>query len=140
MRIVVAAVGRLKAGADRELVERYSDRAAKLGRTLGVRGVEIIEVRESRARETERRITEEAIALATVIPNGAALILLDGRGENVSSDSLAGLLRGWRDNARGLPASSSGAPMALAPPCGTAPISCSPSDRLRGRTSLFESC
>jgi 23S rRNA (pseudouridine1915-N3)-methyltransferase len=100
MRVVVAAVGRLKAGADRELVERYSDRAAKLGRSLGVRGVEIIEVRESRAREAERRITEEAIALATVIPNGAALILLDGRGENVSSDSLAGLLRGWRDNAR----------------------------------------
>ena len=57
MRIVVAAVGRLKAGAERELAERYRDRAAKAGRALGVRDIEIIEVRESRAREPERRMT-----------------------------------------------------------------------------------
>jgi 23S rRNA (pseudouridine1915-N3)-methyltransferase len=100
MRIVVAAVGRLKAGPDRELAERYRDRAAKLGRTLGVRGLDIIEVKESRAREVERRVTEEAIALASVIPDGAAAILLDSRGENISSDSFAGRLRGWRDGGR----------------------------------------
>ena len=35
MRIVVAAVGRLKAGAERELAERYRERAAKTGRALG---------------------------------------------------------------------------------------------------------
>jgi 23S rRNA (pseudouridine1915-N3)-methyltransferase len=100
MRIVVAAAGRLKAGPDRELAERYRDRAAKAGRTLGFRGLEIIEVRESRAREAERRITEEAIALASVIPEGAVTVLLDNRGENLSSDSFAGRLRGWRDGGR----------------------------------------
>ena len=46
MRVVVAAVGRLKAGPDRELAERYRDRAVKAGRALGLRGIEIIEVRE----------------------------------------------------------------------------------------------
>jgi 23S rRNA (pseudouridine1915-N3)-methyltransferase len=100
MRVVVAAVGRLKAGPDRELAERYRDRAAKVGRTLGVRGIEIIEVRESRAREAERRMTEEAIALASIVPDGAVTILLDSRGENASSDSLAGRMRGWRDGGR----------------------------------------
>ena len=100
MRIVVAAVGRLKAGPDRELAERYRDRATRTGRALGVRGLEIIEVRESRAREAERRITEEAIALASVIPDGAVTVLLDNRGENLSSDSFAGRLRGWRDAGR----------------------------------------
>ena len=53
MRIVVAAVGRLKAGAERELAERYRDRAAKIGRALGIRDIEVIEVRDSRAREPE---------------------------------------------------------------------------------------
>ena len=62
MRIVVAAVGRLKAGAERELAERYRDRAAKTGRALGIRDIEVIEVRDSRAREPERRILEESIA------------------------------------------------------------------------------
>jgi len=100
MRVVVAAVGRLKAGPDRELAERYRDRAAKVGRGLGVRGIEIIEVRESRAREAGRRITEEAIALASIVPDGAVTALLDSRGENYSSDSFTGRLRGWRDGGR----------------------------------------
>jgi 23S rRNA (pseudouridine1915-N3)-methyltransferase len=100
MRVVVAAVGRLKTGPDRELAERYRDRAVKVGRALGVRGVEIVEVRESRAREADRRLTEEAIALASIIPDGAVTVLLDGRGENYSSDSFAGRLRGWRDGGR----------------------------------------
>jgi 23S rRNA (pseudouridine1915-N3)-methyltransferase len=97
MRIVVAAVGRLKAGPDRELAERYRDRAIKVGRALGVGAVDVIEVRESRAREAERRVTEEAIALANAIPEDAIKVVLDGRGKNASSDSFAGRIRGWRD-------------------------------------------
>ena len=101
MRIVVAAVGRLKAGPDREIAERYRDRAIKAGRALGVRGLDIIEVKESRAREPERRVTEEAIALANAIPNDAVMVRLDSRGENATSASLAERLRGWRDGGRG---------------------------------------
>jgi 23S rRNA (pseudouridine1915-N3)-methyltransferase len=97
MRIVVAAVGRLKAGAERELAERYRERAAKTGRALGIRDIEVIEVRDSRAREPERRILEESIALASVIPDGAVTVALDGRGEGVSSESFAGRLRAWND-------------------------------------------
>jgi len=100
MRIVIAAVGRLKAGPDRELAERYRDRAIKAGRALGVRGLDVIEIRESRAREAERRVTEEAIALANAIPSDAITVRLDSRGENASSDSFAGRLRGWRDGGR----------------------------------------
>jgi 23S rRNA (pseudouridine1915-N3)-methyltransferase len=97
MRIVVAAVGRLKAGAERELAERYRERAAKTGRALGIRDIEVIEVRDSRAREPERRILEESIALASVIPDGAVTVALDGRGEGVSSESFAGRLHAWND-------------------------------------------
>jgi 23S rRNA (pseudouridine1915-N3)-methyltransferase len=97
---VVAAVGRLKAGAERELAERYRDRAAKTGRALGIRDIEIIEVRDSRAREPERRILEESIALVSVVPDGAVTIALDTRGDSLSSESFAGRLRAWNDAGR----------------------------------------
>lgn len=100
MRIIVAAVGRLKRGPETELSERYAKRAAQTGRQLGLRDVEIIEIRESRADEAGKRMLEESIALANVIPTKAAVVLLDSRGENLDSASLAGQLVKWRGNDR----------------------------------------
>ena len=100
MRIIVAAVGKLKRGPECELAERYRERAAKSGRSLGVRSIEVIEIAESRAREAQRRMLEESIALATVIPKDAATVLLDPRGEPVDSNAFAGQLRTWNDAAR----------------------------------------
>lgn len=96
MRIVVAAVGRLKQGPERELAASYCKRAAATGRALGLREIEIIEIRESRAQDTERRRTEESIALANVIPDGAIVAALDQRGESLDSPALAALVREWR--------------------------------------------
>ena len=100
MRIVVAAVGRLKRGPETELSERYAKRATQTGRTLGLRDVEIIEIRESRAAEPAKRMLEESIALANIIPQGAAVALLDSRGENLDSASLAAQLNKFRNNDR----------------------------------------
>jgi 23S rRNA (pseudouridine1915-N3)-methyltransferase len=97
MRIVVAAVGRLKPGPDRELAERYRDRAGKVGRTLGLHGPDIFEVKESRARDAERRMTEETIALTDALPAGAIKVVMDSRGQNATSDTFAQRIRGWRD-------------------------------------------
>ena len=98
MRIIVAAVGRLKSGPETELAERYRKRAAQTGRNLGWRDVEIIEIRESRAPEPEKRMIEESIALTTVIPQGAAVVLLDSRGESLDSASIAAQFAKWRAN------------------------------------------
>jgi 23S rRNA (pseudouridine1915-N3)-methyltransferase len=100
MRLIVAAVGRLKRGPERDLAERYRDRAAKAGRGVGLRGVEVVEVAESRARDVVRRATEESIALAQLIPEGAVRVVLDERGENLDSAAFTGVLRGWRDAGR----------------------------------------
>ena len=100
MRLVVAAVGRLKESPERELVERYRKRAEQLGRRIGIRGVEIIEIRESRAQETAKRMIEESIALANVIPDKAVTVVLDERGENLDSSSFAARLSRWRDDGR----------------------------------------
>ena len=102
MRLTVAAVGRLRDGPERELVDRYRKRAEGLGRRLGIRNLEIIEVRESRAADVGKRMTEESIAIANVIPDKAAVVLLDGRGDHLDSAALAGQIGRWRD--AGLPA------------------------------------
>ena len=96
MRLVVIAVGRSKQGPERELAEAYRKRAQTGGRALGIRDVEIIEIRESRAREAERRRIEESIAIANVIPAKATLVVLDEHGENLDSPTLAGRLQAWR--------------------------------------------
>jgi 23S rRNA (pseudouridine1915-N3)-methyltransferase len=100
MRIVVAAIGRLKQGPETELSERYRKRAAQTGRQLGLREIEIIEIRESRAGDAGKRMLEESIALANVIPQGAVVVLLDSHGENLDSASFATQLAQYRANGR----------------------------------------
>jgi 23S rRNA (pseudouridine1915-N3)-methyltransferase len=96
MRVIVIAIGRLKQGPERELAETYRKRAQAIGRALGMREIEIVEIRESRAADAERRRAEESIAAANVIPERAPIVILDERGESLDSAALAALLRGWR--------------------------------------------
>ena len=96
MRLIIIAVGRLKQGPERELAETYRKRALAIGRALGIREIEIIEIRESRAQEAERRRIEEAIAIANIIPERATMVVLDERGDSLDSATLASLVRDWR--------------------------------------------
>jgi 23S rRNA (pseudouridine1915-N3)-methyltransferase len=114
MRIVIAAVGKLKRGPERDLGERYRERAVKSGRGIGLRSLEIVEIAESRAREPQRRMLEESIALANIIPKDAATVLLDPRGEPVDSNAFTGRLRAWNDSGRDV-AFAIGGPDGLAP-------------------------
>ena len=114
MRIVVAAVGRLKRGPEQDLAERYRERAVKSGRGIGLRSLEVIEIAESRAREAQRRMLEELIALANIIPKDAATVLLDPRGEALDSNAFTKRLRGWNDGGRDV-AFVIGGPDGLAP-------------------------
>jgi 23S rRNA (pseudouridine1915-N3)-methyltransferase len=100
MRLVVAAIGRLKDGPERELAERYRKRAEQTGRRIGFRDTEIVEIRESRAQEISKRMVEESIALANVIPDKAVVLILDARGESLDSATLASRLGRWRDDGR----------------------------------------
>jgi len=100
MRLVVAAIGRLKDGPEREMAERYRKRADQAGRRLGFRDVDVVEIRESRAQDTSKRTLEESIALTSVIPDKAITIILDERGESLDSATLASRLGRWRDDGR----------------------------------------
>ena len=100
MRLVVAAVGRLKRGPERDLAERYGERAAKAGRAIGIRSVTISEIDESRARRAGDRIAEEGAALTAVIPPEAVVVALDERGETLTSEEFARRIGRWRDQGR----------------------------------------
>jgi 23S rRNA (pseudouridine1915-N3)-methyltransferase len=102
MRVMVLAVGRMKKGAEADLAARYHKRARQAGRAIGIRDIEVVEIRESRAQDAERRKLEESIALANVIPDQAVVALMDERGEALSSAAFAEQLGQWRDS--GVPA------------------------------------
>ena len=102
MRLVLAAVGRLKAGPERDLVARYMERASALARAQGFTEIALRELEESRARRPEDRKAEEAKALAALLPPGGKLWLLDERGKSISSETFAGSL--GRDRDGGVPA------------------------------------
>jgi 23S rRNA (pseudouridine1915-N3)-methyltransferase len=98
MKLLIAAVGRLKDGPERELAARYAERAAQTGRALALGPVEFREIPESRAKRPEDRKREEATALAPVFAAGAVLVALDETGKTLSSSEFAERLGRWRDD------------------------------------------
>ncbi|WP_232629704.1 23S rRNA (pseudouridine(1915)-N(3))-methyltransferase RlmH [Methylobacterium sp. Leaf118] len=101
MRLLVVAVGRLKNGPERELAARYRERAAALGRGLGVSACDLTEIPESRARRSADRVAEEAEAILALVPAEAALLACDERGRSDwPSERLAARVGAWRDDGR----------------------------------------
>lgn len=100
MKLVVHAVGRLKAGPERELAERYFDRLAKSGPAVGLEFNGVTEIPESRAQTAPERRREEGQRLQSQIQPGTALVLLDERGRNLSSEDFAGYVGLLRDGGR----------------------------------------
>src|SRR5262249_7811332 len=100
MRLLIAAVGRMKESPERELAEHYRKRAQQMGRRIGVGEIEVVEIKQSRVPEVGKRLMEEAIAVANVIPERAVVVALDERGESLDSRAIAERLRRWRDDGK----------------------------------------
>ena len=99
MRITVAAIGRMKAGPERELVARYLDRATGGGKPLALIGFDVVELPESRASSSASRKSDEAKALRAALPHGI-VVALDERGKSITSEALADHIGRWRDDGR----------------------------------------
>jgi 23S rRNA (pseudouridine1915-N3)-methyltransferase len=94
LEICVLAVGRMKAGPERELCERYLERARKGGAKLGLRGFSVEEVAEGRGARAQERIAAEEAALLYELTASDRVISLDARGDLIDSESFAaGLVR-----------------------------------------------
>jgi 23S rRNA (pseudouridine1915-N3)-methyltransferase len=89
MRIVVAAVGRLKSGPEQDLVVRYAQRIQKSGKPIGMTALDTIEIPESRASTAEQRKDEEAQTLLSKLNDKTHIFAFDERGKNGSSPEFA---------------------------------------------------
>ena len=102
MRIAIVAVGRLKTGPERELVDRYVDRIGAMGRASGLPALVLHEIDEGRGRRAEERRLAEAGSIGARLPPGGATIVLDERGRDLSSEDFARLVAQYREEGRDL--------------------------------------
>ena len=96
MRVHLVAVGRLRAGPERELVDDYVQRFDRTGRPLGLGPLVEHEVEDKK----NLGMAAEADLLARAVPSGAVLVTLDERGKLMSSPEFAAMLARWRDGGR----------------------------------------
>ena len=115
MKLLLAAIGRLKAGPERELFDRYAKRAAQLAGSVGMASVNFREFDESRARTAEERRAAEGRALLEAAGRDAYLCALDERGAQMTSPAWAQEIARERDAGRGTYAILIGGPDGLDP-------------------------
>jgi len=96
MRLHLCAVGRLRAGPERDLVDDYLSRLDRTGRPLGLGPATEHEVEDRK----NLGMGAEGVLLAKAVPEGAALCILDERGKSLSSPEFAAALAAWRDAGR----------------------------------------
>ena len=97
MRVHIIAVGRLRAGPEKDLVDDYLTRFDRNGRGLGLGPARVLEVEDRKS----GGMPAEAALLRRAIPEGALLAVMDERGRVESSPDFAGRLAQWRDQGRG---------------------------------------
>jgi 23S rRNA (pseudouridine1915-N3)-methyltransferase len=89
MRLTIVAVGRLRAGPEKALVDDYLGRLAW--------PVAVREVAETRAREPAVRRERENRLLREAVPQGATAVALDAGGQTLDSEAFAAGIAAWRD-------------------------------------------
>ena len=120
MRLALVCVGKLKAGPERLLFDRYFKRLAEAARGAGLAGVDLSEIRESRVRRADERRAEEGKGILAAVAKGAALVLLDERGLAATSEEWADDIGRARDASRPSYAVAIGGPDGLDPSLGAA--------------------
>lgn len=96
MKVHICAVGRLRAGPERDLIEDYTTRFDRTGRGLGLGPLHIHEVEDKKG----GGMAAEAALLRRAVPSGALICALDERGKVMTSPDFAAQLAGWRDQGR----------------------------------------
>lgn len=92
----ICAVGRLRAGPEKTLIDDYLNRFDKAGRNLSLGPARIIEVEDKK----NTGMKAEADLLRKALPKGAVICTLDERGQILSSPEFSQKLSGWRDSGR----------------------------------------
>lgn len=97
MKLTIAAVGRLKAGPERDLYERYAGRIGPAGKAAGLGPLSTLELPESRKKTAAERKSDEAAQLLARLDDGCVLVALDETGDALTSKAFAQYLEKQRD-------------------------------------------
>ena len=97
MKVHICAVGRLRAGPERALIDDYVTRFDRTGRALGLGPLTLHDVEDKKGGGMDA----EATLLRRVVPNGARMCVLDERGRIATSPEFAQKLANWRDDGLG---------------------------------------
>ncbi|MEO1139005.1 MAG: 23S rRNA (pseudouridine(1915)-N(3))-methyltransferase RlmH [Pseudomonadota bacterium] len=97
MRVHICAVGRLRAGPERDLITDYLHRFDRSGPAIGLGPSNVVEVEDRKG----GGMAAEARLLDRAIPKGALIAALDERGQVMTSPEFAAKLAGWRDAGQG---------------------------------------
>jgi len=93
VKLRIAALGRIKSGPERTLVDDYLERGTATGRSVGLGPL----VESELDNRSLKSASDESRALAASLDPGARLILLDERGKALGSRQLARQIGQWRD-------------------------------------------
>ncbi len=96
MRVHICAVGRLRSGPERDLVDDYLQRFDRTGRALFLGPTTEHEVEDKK----NAGMAAEADLLSRAMPPSAVVVTLDERGKLLSSPEFAAMLARWRDDGR----------------------------------------
>ena len=97
MRLIIAAIGRLKEGAERDLYDRYTARFDAAGRALGLGPIKLAEIGEARGATPDLRKADEAQRLLKATGSADVTVALDERGRSLSSEAFAQWIAERRD-------------------------------------------
>lgn len=92
MRVTICAVGRLKAGAERDLIDKYAKRIQW--------PLDIVEIEERRKLSPAELKQREGDLIAAALPDRAIRIAMDERGDALASTSFAEKMGNWCDQGR----------------------------------------
>ncbi|MFO0991073.1 MAG: 23S rRNA (pseudouridine(1915)-N(3))-methyltransferase RlmH [Hyphomicrobiales bacterium] len=115
MKMTILAIGRMKAGPEKELCDDYLTRTRSLGRTCGITTLDVRDFPESGFDDAGRRREAEAKALSGTLDPHCFQIVLDETGRTLKSTDFAALLRREMDGGAGELAFLIGGPDGHAP-------------------------
>lgn len=92
MRFLLLAVGRDRRGPTFDLVETYRKRCSWR--------VDLIEIPQRSQGDKAKRLAEETAKIRSALPDDSAIVVLDERGDDLSSRDLARHIQRYRDDSR----------------------------------------
>ena len=90
MKIIIAAVGRFRAGPEQELFNTYTERLSW--------DVSLKEIAFKKVLGTQGRVKEEGRLLFSCLPPNIHKVVLEQRGKKLSSEEFAAQISSWRDS------------------------------------------